>query len=459
MWKQQSPSQASPNYTSNHFIARVVMLFGMVSMLPQMFFLNTAHTYYQFSNTPGADESIQSPAPSATTDAPTPALVAISTTIPTPAPVATSTNYLNYDGETFSACLMWMDDYARLGEWIAYHYHVLPLRYLVLFRDPKSSLDPRPILDRWRSLMNITYWTNESSFMSDAALNKLSRTPKSINHHRLSQREFYRSCFQHLQENNRTWTLVIDTDEFLGIKNQVLLDTSSVTVQKPGIVMDMLKASHQGNQSLIDFGKGAKKKDVEKLEKKWGGNCIGMLRMEITSFESKREEVLKDVPSFLDGYRFVTMRFRHLGGGIIGKSLIDVSKYNITASTEMNAHHLIGECNKVQKWGAGGDIMYVNHYLGSWELFDRPNDKRKSKFGSGYRVEEFIKKNKRWNTSYAKSGNFGRGDEIRPWLQAFADYFGQEKRSVLLEDVGLPYNESTALQPPSIRGPSKYPSV
>jgi hypothetical protein len=45
--------------------------------------------------------------------------------------------------------------------------------------------------------------------------------------------------------------------------------------------LDMLKASHQGNQTLIDFGKGAKKKDVEKIKKKWGGNCIGMLRMEI----------------------------------------------------------------------------------------------------------------------------------------------------------------------------------
>jgi hypothetical protein len=61
------------------------MLFGMVSTLWQMFFLNTAQTYYQFSNTPGADELIQSPAAlSATTDAPTPALVAISRTIPTP---------------------------------------------------------------------------------------------------------------------------------------------------------------------------------------------------------------------------------------------------------------------------------------------------------------------------------------------------------------------------------------
>jgi hypothetical protein len=27
-----------------------------------------------------------------------------------------------YRGESFSACLMWMDDYNRFIEWIAYHY-------------------------------------------------------------------------------------------------------------------------------------------------------------------------------------------------------------------------------------------------------------------------------------------------------------------------------------------------
>jgi hypothetical protein len=284
--------------------------------------------------------------------------------------------------------------------------------------------------------------------MSDAALNNLARAPKSFNHHRLSQNEFYRSCLQHLKANNRTWTALIDTDEFLAIKTQALHDTS-VNVKKPGIVMDMLKASHQENQTLIDFGK-VRARGVEKAKIKWGQNCIGVSRVEITSFESKREEVLKDVPSFLDGYQFVTTRFRHVGGGIDGKSLIDVSKYNITASSKMHVHNVIGECSGAPKGDrARGDIMYFNHYIGSFELFDRPNDKRSSKFGKNYRPTEFFNKNKKWNTSYAKSGNFGKGDEIRPWLQAFVDYVGREKSYILLEDVGLPYNESTALQPPS----------
>jgi hypothetical protein len=32
----------------------------------------------------------------------------------------------------FSSCLLVMDDNHRLTEWLAYHYHVLPLRYMVV---------------------------------------------------------------------------------------------------------------------------------------------------------------------------------------------------------------------------------------------------------------------------------------------------------------------------------------
>ena len=40
--------------------------------------------------------------------------------------------------EAFSACMLVMDDNHRLTEWLAYHYHVLPLRYLVVAVDPKA---------------------------------------------------------------------------------------------------------------------------------------------------------------------------------------------------------------------------------------------------------------------------------------------------------------------------------
>ena len=37
-----------------------------------------------------------------------------------------------YSNESFSACLLVMDAHFRLYEWLAYHYHVLKLRYVVM---------------------------------------------------------------------------------------------------------------------------------------------------------------------------------------------------------------------------------------------------------------------------------------------------------------------------------------
>ena len=41
--------------------------------------------------------------------------------------------------DSFSACLLWMDDNFRLEEWLAYHYYILKLRYVVINIDPNSK--------------------------------------------------------------------------------------------------------------------------------------------------------------------------------------------------------------------------------------------------------------------------------------------------------------------------------
>jgi hypothetical protein len=63
--------------------------------------------------------------------------------------------------EAFSACMLIMDDNHRLTEWLAYHYHVLPLDYLVVAVDPNSKTSPSAILDQWRGYgMTIIEWNN-----------------------------------------------------------------------------------------------------------------------------------------------------------------------------------------------------------------------------------------------------------------------------------------------------------
>lgn len=53
--------------------------------------------------------------------------------------------------EGLAAFLLVTDESLRLDEWIAYHYHVLPLRHLVVAVDPASVTSPAAILSRWNS--------------------------------------------------------------------------------------------------------------------------------------------------------------------------------------------------------------------------------------------------------------------------------------------------------------------
>jgi hypothetical protein len=336
-----------------------------------------------------------------------------------------------YKGETFSACLIWMDDYAKLSEWIAYNYQVLPLRHLVFFRDPDSVLDPIPILDRWRPYMNITYWTQKEDFMDTKTLIEFKHKNRSRESYIQTQKAFDIACLTHLNTQKRTWTLVYDTDEFWSLNNDVVPNTTS-KMKQHGIAMDIIKRAQQKDLSV-----GV----TEETAPKWFSSCIGIKRTEYTAFESLQEYVHKGVPSYLDPYRFVTLRFRHPGTRILrGKTLIDVSNYTWKHRhwKEMNPHSLIEECGKRSPWGHTGDLMLVNHYLGSMESYLRPSDQR----NEVNRTALFFEKNKKHTRN---KGMDKPHDEVRPWISGFVEYFGSETASILLEGAGLPYNKSSVL--------------
>jgi hypothetical protein len=69
---------------------------------------------------------------------------------------------------TLSACLLIKDDNELLSEWIAYHYHTMNLRFLVVAVDPLSTESPLKILERWHLLtdLEILVWSDER-FMPD----------------------------------------------------------------------------------------------------------------------------------------------------------------------------------------------------------------------------------------------------------------------------------------------------
>ena len=71
----------------------------------------------------------------------------------------------NNNNRGLSACLLVNDENPRLPEWLAYHYHILPLRSLIIAIDPSSRLSPQSILNRWTNDhtelgLDIQVWTD-----------------------------------------------------------------------------------------------------------------------------------------------------------------------------------------------------------------------------------------------------------------------------------------------------------
>lgn len=128
--------------------------------------------------------------------------------------------------DSFSACILWMDDNHRLEEWLAYHYYALKLRYVVLNIDPFSRTSPQEIIDRWNDRenkykLNMTIVTmKDSEYIWDyeekmkkieEAKNSTSDDPEydygraKTEYHRARQKDFYKACTKHLVLQNKTW--------------------------------------------------------------------------------------------------------------------------------------------------------------------------------------------------------------------------------------------------------------
>jgi len=150
--------------------------------------------------------------------------------------------------DTLSACLLIKDDNEILDEWIAYHYHVLDLRYLIVAVDPSSETSPSHILQKWETItasmgakLHILQWSDQDFMPRDLLKKGYHYSPRllpthanasqwheghedpeqviadniRIQTHRFRQVTFLSVCLRHIRDMNRTWTMHIDTDEYI----------------------------------------------------------------------------------------------------------------------------------------------------------------------------------------------------------------------------------------------------
>lgn len=334
---------------------------------------------------------------------------------------------------SLAACLLVKDDNDILSEWIAYHYHTLNMRFLIVAVDPHSLQSPAPILAKWKLLtdLEILEW-NDDMYMppyflknGHAPLSYLQKSSKDmdleglmqISNHRYRQRVFLAKCLKASKQRHHTWTLHVDTDEFVvpsKLFRQVKPDYVSLSpIEEPGSVLNFLKQVTSSTPTLVNYP------------------CIPLMRLLFGSVEYNQNlDSIKD--STLDQFNateFETLRWRYHAPAVNmsyhgnPKVVIDVSAIPETSFSEdvvFSIHRPFQEFCKVNK-----DLDYTiyyrqplaaNHYLGSWERYSGRNDSRRSR--EVYESKAHVR------------GGVDHG--IRNWLQGFRNAMGQRRTEQLL---------------------------
>ena len=134
------------------------------------------------------------------------------------------------------------DDNMILPEWLAYHYTMLPLRYLVVSNDPSSKTSPLEVVVQWTNSSNTSttnnyytdlhYWMwDDSEFMDETSLETtkhLAARNDSVRADKgrlfVRQNKFMVRCNRYFKAMNVTWVAHIDTDEFIALNRVTKLD-------------------------------------------------------------------------------------------------------------------------------------------------------------------------------------------------------------------------------------------
>lgn len=321
------------------------------------------------------------------------------------------------DGK-FSACLIVMDDNHLLTEWLvssascvldtylfrypmfllhrfsayrsiltfsfsllqAYHYHTLPLRHLIVSVDPRSKTSPTPILDRWREHgMDIVQWKDDDFMPPDdrkEAEFHVKRyfgniTPDLIQH-RARQRLFYFSCMKRLKEQNRDWTLLIDSDEYLYVNYPTVaaLNLTAPPINQTGSVMSFLK------------------EELQRPGNNLTSPCVQMPRIRFGSQESEVAKLKRHVPVGFNASFFQTLRWRkhassdNYFANRISKTMIDLSRVVWSELVPVDSIHMpIRSICGQRKLHIRKEeqVFVINHYLGTWEQYSYRDDSRTGK--------------------------------------------------------------------------------
>ena len=347
---------------------------------------------------------------------------------------------------TFSACMLVMDDNHRLTEWMAYHYHVLPLRYMIVAVDPRSKTSPTHILNQWRKRgVHIIEWNDRDFWRNDLKLLPIpddAELQTKRDRHRGRQKYFYKQCLIRCKKDHRTWVSLHDSDEFLvynhagGDKFEEWERRRSKSSRMPRIKPSQTPPTTAEAGAMIHYINQERDAGL----KYYQSPCIGVPRTMFGADESQvdAKAIVRQVPTDFHWAAPLmdTMKYRQHATrndfvkNALGKVLIDVSRVNVAKTPYfMSLHRPIKKlCPSpwINDWSAG---LRINHYLGSWHSYSFRDDSRRGNERS-------------WEQWTYKAMTLGENtdDNIRPWLSGLIENEGEEVAAEMLQNVGLPAN-------------------
>ena len=127
-----------------------------------------------------------------------------------------------------AACLMVKEDNLIIPEWIAYHYHVLPMRDLIICEQPDSREFVEDTLQgtRWSPysedpLLSITYVLAGDTFFNDSNAKKFLESSKfkDAGGHRKVQKACYVYCMKEFKKRGKVSTSLIQ-DGVASVRSQ-----------------------------------------------------------------------------------------------------------------------------------------------------------------------------------------------------------------------------------------------
>lgn len=403
-----------------------------------------------------------------------------------PSPVTDSSSNSNSSNNTdttaFSACLLIKDDNSILNEWIAYHYHVLNLRHIIVAVDPSSATSPADIWQTWRNYtdLTVTEWTDTDfmprSFLTkgyhinprfinadanksawhngdeDAATVKADRLQ--ISNHRFRQVTFLSACLRQLKKEKRTWAMHIDTDEYVVVNPILRQQEQEAQAQSQGKDEKQQRKSRRQMKNVqipplaqansIRTVLEQLQQDV-KLQKQANCPCISMPRLLFGSVERNETATASQSTTatgtgtgaaFFNTTLFETLRWKYHAAltdkerNAQPKVMVDVSA--VGADDEMfdkkafSIHRPSKKlCRRIDQLTFDMVEKYpltVNHYVGARERYVARKDTRRSDRAYEYKA-------------HVDAG--GSDDWITTWLDGFVQEQGPENAFALLQDYAV----------------------